>query len=117
MATDVTELPLTSRGNKTILVFQDNFTKYVNTYPMSDQKAATVAQLPCERYISEHGVPEELFSDQGRQYESEIIQTICQRVNIKNKRTLPYHPCGNGMVDILNRTLKEKLAKFNHQED
>ncbi|KAI3372312.1 hypothetical protein L3Q82_022807, partial [Scortum barcoo] len=58
---------------------------------------------------------EELFSDQGRQYESEIIQTICQRLHIKKKRTTPYHPRGNGMVERFNRTLKEQLAKLIHQ--
>uniref|UniRef100_A0A3Q1EDR0 Gypsy retrotransposon integrase-like protein 1 n=1 Tax=Acanthochromis polyacanthus TaxID=80966 RepID=A0A3Q1EDR0_9TELE len=115
VCTDVTELPLTSCGHKYVLVVQDHFTKYVNAFPMSDQKDATVAQLLCERYITEHGVPEELFSDQGRQYESDISHTMCQRLNIKKKRTSPYHPHGNGMVERFNRTLKEQLAKLVHQ--
>lgn len=89
VCTDITELPLTSQGHRYVLVVQDHFTKYVNAYPMSDQKATTVAKLLCERYISEHGVPEELFSDQGRQYESVILQMICQRLHIKKKRTSP----------------------------
>lgn len=114
VCTDITELPLTSQGHKYVLVVQDHFTKYVNAFPMSDQKATTVAQLLCERYIPEHGVPEELFSDQGRQYESEIIQTVCQRLNINKKRTSPYHPRGNGMVERFNRTLKGQLAKLIH---
>lgn len=112
VCTDITELPLTSAGNRYVLVAQDHFTKYVNAYAMCDQKASTVAQLLCERYITEHGVPEELFSDQGRQYESEIIQTMCQRLNIKKKRTTPYHPRGNSMVERFNRTLKDQLAKL-----
>uniref|UniRef100_A0A3B5A4H6 Gypsy retrotransposon integrase-like protein 1 n=1 Tax=Stegastes partitus TaxID=144197 RepID=A0A3B5A4H6_9TELE len=115
VCTDITELPVTSCGHRYVLFVQDHFTKYVNAFPMSDQKAATVAQLPCERYIPEHGIPEELFSDQGRQYESDIIHTICQRLNIKKKRTTPYHPRGNGMVERFNRTLKEQLAKLIHQ--
>ena len=115
VCTDITELPVTSQGHKYVLVVQDHFTKYVNAFPMSDQTAATVARILCERYIPEHEVPEELFSDQGRQYESEIIQTICQRLNIKKKRTSPYHPRGNGMVERFNRTLKQQLAKLIHQ--
>uniref|UniRef100_A0A8P4KRG8 Integrase catalytic domain-containing protein n=1 Tax=Dicentrarchus labrax TaxID=13489 RepID=A0A8P4KRG8_DICLA len=114
VCTDITELPLTSSGHRYVLVVQDHFTKYVNAFPMLDQKATTVAQLLCERYIPEHGVPEELFSDQGRQYESEIVHTICQRLNIKKKRTSPYPPRGNGMVERFNRTLKEQLAKLIH---
>uniref|UniRef100_A0A3Q3MR96 Integrase catalytic domain-containing protein n=1 Tax=Labrus bergylta TaxID=56723 RepID=A0A3Q3MR96_9LABR len=109
--------PLTSQGHKYVLVVQDHFTKYVNAFPMSDQKATTVGKLLCERYIPEHGVPEELFSDQGRQYESEIVQTICQRLNIKKKRTTPYHPRGNGMVEKFNKTLEEQLARLLHDND
>ena len=112
VCTDIAELPVTSQGHRYALVVEDHFTKYVSAFPMSDQKATTVGQLLCERYIPEHGVPEELFSDQGRQYESEIIQTICRRLNIKKKRTSPYHPRGNGMVERFNRTLKEQLAKL-----
>lgn len=101
---------MTSNGNRYVLVVQDHFTKYVNAYAMCEQKA--VAELLCERYIPEHGVPEELFSDQGRQYESDIIQTIRQRLNIQKKRTTPYHPRGYGMVERFNWTLKEQLAKL-----
>lgn len=104
------ELPVTSVGNRYVLVVQDHFTKYVNAYAMSDQKATTVAQLLCERYIPEHCVLEELLSDQGCQYESEIIHTICQRLKMTKKSTSPYHPRGNGKVERFNRTLKEQLA-------
>ncbi len=100
-----------SSGNRYVLVVQDHFTKYVNAYPMVDQTASTVARLLCEQYIPEHGIPEELFSDQGCQYESEILQDICKRLNISKKRTTPYHPRGNGMVERFNRTLKDQLAK------
>lgn len=64
-------------------------------------------------YLSpEHGVPEELFSDHRSQFESDIIQTVCKRH--KKKRTTPYHPRGNGMVERFNRTVKDQLAKPVH---
>lgn len=44
--------------------------KYVNAFPISDLKATAVAQPFCERFKLEQGVPEELFSAQGRQYDS-----------------------------------------------
>uniref|UniRef100_A0A8C6L5C7 Gypsy retrotransposon integrase-like protein 1 n=1 Tax=Nothobranchius furzeri TaxID=105023 RepID=A0A8C6L5C7_NOTFU len=115
VCTDITELPLTSKGNRYGLVVQDHFTKYVNAFPMHDQRAQTVAELLYERFMPEHGVPEELFSDQGRQFESEIMQTVCQRLQIQEKGTSPYHPRGNGMVEQFNRTLKEQLAKLIHR--
>ena len=44
VCSDITEMPVTSRGNRYVLVVQDHFTKYVNAYSMVDQKASTVAQ-------------------------------------------------------------------------
>ncbi|KAL1260277.1 hypothetical protein QQF64_008104 [Cirrhinus molitorella] len=117
VCTVITELPVTSSGNRYVLVVQDHFTKYVNAYPMGDQKANTVARLLCEQYIPSHGVPEELVSDQGRQYESEILQDICKRLNIRKKRTTSYHPRANGMVERFNRMLKDQLAKVLFHSD
>lgn len=48
---DITELPVTSKGNRYLLVLMDHFTKYVNIYPMSDQRAATVAKCTFENYV------------------------------------------------------------------
>lgn len=45
---DTTELPLTSQGHRHVLVVQEHFTKYGSAFPMSDQKAITVAQLLCK---------------------------------------------------------------------
>ncbi|KAK6491574.1 hypothetical protein HHUSO_G3672 [Huso huso] len=109
---DITELPVTARGSRYILVVQDHFTKYVNLYTMADQKATTIAQHICEQYIREHGIPEELFSNQGRQFESDLIQDLCKLLKIEKKRTMSYHPRGNGLVERFNRTLKDQLAKL-----
>ena len=84
VCSDITEMPVTSRGNRYVLVVQDHFTKYVNAYSIVDQKASTVAQLFCEQYIPEHRVPEEMLSDQGRQYESETL-SLSKTANKKEK--------------------------------
>ena len=111
IAADLTELPTTSRGNRYVLVVMDYFTKYVNLFPLPDQKATTVAKCLFDGYIRQHGIPESIHTDQGRQFEAQLIQSLCQELGIAKTRTSPYHPQSDGMVERFNRTLKRELGK------
>jgi len=115
VATDITELPVTPRGNRYALVIEDHFTKYCNIYAMRDQTAGTVANLLFREYVREHGVPESYHSDQGRQFEAEVCQELCVLLGIYKSRTTPYHPQGNGMVERFNKTLKNMIAKVTRE--
>ena len=48
---DITELPVTSKHNRYILVVMDQFTKYVNLYALPDQTAQSVAKCIFDKYI------------------------------------------------------------------
>uniref|UniRef100_H3AIA3 Gypsy retrotransposon integrase-like protein 1 n=1 Tax=Latimeria chalumnae TaxID=7897 RepID=H3AIA3_LATCH len=111
VAADILELPITSCGNHYVLVVQDYFTKYVNLFALPDQRAMTVAKCLFENYIREHGVPESLHTDQGRQFESDVVKHLCQLLGIRKTRTSPYHPQSDGMVEQFNRTLIDQLSK------
>ncbi|KAL5509658.1 hypothetical protein EMCRGX_G005060 [Ephydatia muelleri] len=54
--------------------------------------------------------PEQVHSDQGRQFESELLKQICNLLQIKKTHTTPYRPQGNGMVERFNWTLQDMLA-------
>ncbi|KAK3510273.1 hypothetical protein QTP70_032592, partial [Hemibagrus guttatus] len=73
--------------------------------------AQTVARCLFEDYVLIHGVPETLHSDQGRQFEVEVVQNLCHLLNIKKTRTTSYHPKSDGMVERFNWTLIDQLAK------
>ncbi|GFV12219.1 retrovirus-related Pol polyprotein from transposon 412 [Trichonephila clavipes] len=49
-------LPRSSDGNNNILVVMDYFTKWPEAYPISDQKAPTVAEVLVQHWISRFGV-------------------------------------------------------------
>uniref|UniRef100_A0A3B5A6B9 Integrase catalytic domain-containing protein n=1 Tax=Stegastes partitus TaxID=144197 RepID=A0A3B5A6B9_9TELE len=112
VAADITELPVTSQGNRYALVITDYFRRYANLFPMKDQRAVTVAKIIFEDYVRQHGVPESIHTDQGRQFESDLIKHLCQLLGITKTRTTPYHSQSDGMVERLNRTLKDQLAKY-----
>uniref|UniRef100_A0A3B3CH96 Integrase catalytic domain-containing protein n=1 Tax=Oryzias melastigma TaxID=30732 RepID=A0A3B3CH96_ORYME len=112
VAADILELPVTSTGNRYVLVVEDYFTKFVNLYALPNQTAQTVARCLFEDYVLVHGVPETLHTDQGRQFEAEVVQLLCRWMGIKKTRTTPYHPKSDGMVERHNRTLIDQLAKM-----
>lgn len=68
-----------------------------------------------ENLIVCYGVPERLHSDQGPDFESKLIQELCQLIGIKKTRTTPYHPRGNP-VERFNRTLLNILGTLEHKQ-
>ena len=54
--------------------------------------------------------PEQLHSDQGKQFESAVLQEVCEILGMRKSRTSPYHPQCDGLVERYNRTLLDMLA-------
>ena len=57
-------------------------------------------------------VPESIHSDQGRNYESNIFQELCELLEIKKTRTTPRHPQCNGKTERFNRTLIKMIKSY-----
>ena len=102
-------MPETPRGNKWILVISDHFTRWQDAFPLPDATAPTVATTLEERVFCYLGLPEQIHSDQGAQFEGELMAELCDLWGIQKTRTSPYHPQGNGVVERGNRTLGDSL--------
>lgn len=90
----------------------DYFTKWVDAFPIKNQKADTIAKILIEGVISIFGVPMELHSDQGGSFESELFQDICDILGNVKTRTTPYRPQSDGMIERANRTIENMLSAF-----
>ena len=98
-------LPLSSRGNKYLLVVQEYFSKWAEIYAVPDSTAETCAEVILNEFIARFGSPLTIHSEQGRCYEAEIFRDLCKMLEIKKTRTSPRHPSCNGMVERFNKTL------------
>lgn len=102
--------PTTERGNRYVLVAMDYFTKWPEAYAVPDQSATTTAERLVNEMFCRFGAPEELHSDQGRNFEAKVFGEVCKRLGIRKTRTTPLHPQSDGLVERFNRTLATQLA-------
>ena len=112
-------LPVTRHGNKYLIVAMDYFTKWPEAYAVPYQEAKTVATVLVQEFVCRFGTPLELHSDQGRNFESELIKEMCDILGINKTRTTPYHPQSDGMVERYSQTLATQLSMFvneNHSD-
>ena len=64
-----------SSGNKYILLIGDQFTKWYEATPMSNQKASTVTKVFVNVWVSRFGCPANLRSDKGSNFMSNFSRT------------------------------------------
>ncbi len=105
-------LPKTPRGNEHILMMVDQFTKWVECIPLSSQTAEVTAKAAVDQFFSRFGYPFELFSDQGRNFESKHFAAVCKAFHIYKSRTTSYRPSDNGQVERYNRTLMDAVRCY-----
>ena len=105
-------LSLEIHGKKhNILVMIDHFTKFGRAIVTPDQTAKTVARVLWREFFMVYGFPTRIISDQGRDFESDLIKELCELAGIKKCRTSPYHPSSNP-VERWNRTLLNMLRSL-----
>ena len=98
-----------------MIVVADYFTRWMEAIPISNQEATTVANNLVDEVFMRFSPLEQLHSDQGKQFESQLMAELCKLLHIKKTRTSQYHPQCNGMVERFNRTLVNMFAA--HCED
>ena len=104
-------LPAAASGCRYILVVTDLFSKWVEAFPLKSTDSLTLARVLVDEIVCRYGVPHYLHSDQGANFVSTVIQSLCSKLGIKRTQTTPYHPQGNGQVERFNRTLEAMLSK------
>ena len=99
-----------------VLVITDAYTKFTKAIPTRNQLAITVAKILMNECIFNYGTPSRIHTDQGRNFQAEIVTELCRLFGIKQSRTTPYHPQGNGQYERMNRSLIHLLRSLNQND-
>lgn len=106
-----------SKNIYNVLVVTDHYTCYAQAFTTKDQKASAVAKVLWEQYFDYYGLPNRVHSDQGRDFESQLIPELLDMLGIRKSRTTPYHPQGDPQPKCFNRTLLDMLRTLEAKEN
>ena len=113
VAMDILDMSVTTpRGNQYVLVMVDHFLRWTEACPLPNKMALAVADAFFQQIVCRFGMPAVIHSDQGREFENNLMQELCLLCGAHKTRTTPYHPASDGLVERFNRTLLMMLAMF-----
>ena len=100
-------LPRSRSGNQYILVVCDYATRYPEAVPLRSIDAETITEELMKLFC----IPEEVLTDQGSNFTSQLLKEIYSMLHVSPIRTSPYHPQTDGLVEMFNQTLKAMIRK------
>jgi transposase InsO family protein len=106
----------TKKGNKYILTMLDKFTRWVEAVPLASHSAAVVAEAVVKEWICRYGVPDQIHTDCGSEFESNLMKALCYQLGIAKTKTAPYYPQGNGAIERFHRSLRAMLLAMESYE-
>ena len=107
--------PTSDRGHRYILTLVDYATRYPEAVALKKITTEEVAEALLKIYCRV-GIPEEVLSDLGTQFVSEVMKEVSRLLSIRRITTTPYNPKCNGLTEKINGVLKSMLKKLSSEK-
>ena len=92
-----------------LLTCIDRATRWVEAIPLIDITASSTAVAFVAGWVSRFGVPLQVVTDRGAQFESELFSELPSMIGFHHVRTTSYHPQANGIIERHHRSLKSAI--------
>ena len=103
-------LPETNEGYNGILVITEYLSKFPYAVAIKSKSAEEISKH-LFTYISLFGPPKIILSDQGKEFNNEVVENLLKVSGVDHKVTSAYNPRTNGEVERFNKTLIDCLRK------
>lgn len=110
VTTDVLKVHPCKCGTGNIFVITYNCTKFAITVPTANQTAKDTVDVLLNHFLCKYDILARLLSDQGLNFGSEVIEELCEVLNIENVRATVYHPQCSEVSERFNRSLLAMLG-------
>ncbi len=97
------------KGYRYITSYYDRFSGYVKSIPTRSIDAFTTAVNFIMHWVCVYGIPENILTDIGGDFRSDIFMHMSQILKTKHCFTTSYHPQTDGGVERYNKTLKQTI--------
>ena len=94
----------------------DFSTRFPEAIPLRRVDAQTVANAMMGVFCW-LGFPEEILTDQGSNFMSEIMQWVTDLLGVKQLKTFPYHPECDGMLERFHATMRKTCKDRDRWDD
>lgn len=114
---DIIHIDVYSINNRKILTIIDKFSKFAAAYTLSIQNSLNVIKS-LKHFMSLHGIPKKLISDQGSEFTALIFKDFCKQYNIDLHITSFQQSSSNSPVERMHSTFTEiyRIIYNKHKE-
>jgi transposase InsO family protein len=99
------------RGHQYALVIQDDFTKFVEIYAVRQATAQCAVECVTDN-VCRYGFPRAIRSDNALIFSGKLWSMMCRRLGIRDRKSTPYRPLGNSMVERTNEVIKQTIKVY-----
>ena len=111
MSMDIKEMPESELGFRYILVCVCEFTNWMKTIPLAEQKAQTIAMALYFKICCEYGTPKAIICDEAPAFQSVALQEYFKALNIQPIYISPMNH-GSNRSERYIRTLNDIITKY-----
>ena len=105
--------PLTpSRGCTQLLTITDAFTHHTELVAIPNRYPITIAKALLDNWILRHGFYQQVVSDHGGKFLSDIMDELNEILKIRHHVIGPYNPHINGHIERVHKTMDNYLQTY-----
>jgi transposase InsO family protein len=94
-----------------LVVWIDDSTRYVVSARFYLDQTVEAIEDSLRIAIQKYGVPEKVFTDNGKQFRSKWLGQACAKLGICQLTSRPYHPEGKGKIEKFNLTVEKFISE------